>query len=295
MNTFLRNQITIRGNELHERIVNWIGMKDKSLSVFCHMLSSIGIVFPVTLAKNNQNTCVCTTGDGRLLTMSFVFKALDEYHELHISEGNRHYVYLYKDSCFSPCLKLVSTFTQKDSTTLYSHYENSICFWTVDLHDNIHIEICISEHKLCINDFDNSKHKMEDFLVNLTFPCTAQEIYEEILQTFSFKAPTVFCIPDINVKVQETLISRKRRTLSAVNSVNGRKVLYVINEGRVSYGISKSGTWFYTTPDVSCTYSSRKSHVSVSFADETKSCDYDITDIVTMATKKVNTIRGQID
>lgn len=307
MGIFSRSNVKISDSDLRKLVINWTGKKEQSIDVFCKLLQSIGIVTPVKLSNFNdkENSFDCITDDGKTLSLALWFGNWDDLSQLVVTEGELCSYYNYHDGSENVHLELQSTVIKRDNRGLYNYYCEFFCNRGVTLLDDYYVTVDVyepeprNENNVRILE---SKQSIENYLLGLTFPCTAQDIYEKVMELYGFDNDIVTTIKSIKVSVEKILSkdkngnADKKRTMSAIFMNYGKVYQYVINEDEVAYSIAKNGDWFYATPYARYNFSSETNRISVTIeADETEVCAISNADMIKTASEKVNSIRGKIN
>lgn len=307
MDIFSRSAVKISDSNLRELVINWTGKDKQSIDIFGKLLQSIGIVTPVTLSNSNEeeNSFNCVTSDGKTLSLTLFFGGWDDFPRLIVSEGELSSCYNYWDWDKTPHLELQSTGFQRNNRSLYNYYCKYFCNRNVTLPGDYYVTVNVYEPEPHNENYVRvlgSKMSIENYLLDLTFPCTAQDIYERVMELYGFDDSVVSTIESIKVSVAK-IISKdemgnalKKRTLSAFFMKYGKIYQYVVNEDDVAYSISKNGDWFYSTPCVRYAFSAATNRISVTIeADERAVCAINNAAVIETARKKIDAIRGKIN
>lgn len=307
MGIFSRSNVKISDSDLRKLVINWTGKKEQSIDVFCKLLQSIGIVTPVILHNFNdkENSFDCITNDGKTLSLALWYGNLDDFPQLIAKDGELCSHYNYHDWSENVHMELQSTVIERNNSRLYNYYCEFFCSRNLTLPGDYNVTVNVYEPKPrnenSIRVLD-SKISIENYLLGLTFPCTAQDIYEKVMELYGFDDSIVPTIESIKVSVEKILSKDKRgnadkkRTMSAIFMEYGKVCQYVINEDDVAYSIAENGDWFYATPYAHYSFSADTNRISVTIeADETAICAINNADMIKTACEKVNLIRNKIN
>lgn len=307
MSIFSRSNVKISDSDLRKLVINWTGKKEQSIDVFCKLLQSIDIVTPVTLSNFNakKSSFDCIADDGKTLSLTLWSGCFDALPQLIAKEGNLYSYYNYLNCSENVHLELQSKIIERNNSSLYNYYSKLFCHRKLTLPGDYYVSIDVDEPEPRSNDSIrvlDSKLSIENYLLGLTFPCTAQDIYEKVMELYGFDDSIVHTIQSITVSVEKILSkdkygnADKKRTMSAIFMEYGKVYQYIINEDDVTYSISENGNWFYTTPYAHYSFSADTNRISATIeADATAICSINNADMIKTACEKVNSIRGKIN
>lgn len=307
MGIFSRSNVKNSDSDIRNLVINWTGKKEQSIDVFYKLLQSIGIVTPVKLSNFNdkENSFDCVTDDGKTLSLALWYGSFDDFSQLIVKEGELCSHYNYHDWSENVHLELQSTVIERNNSRLYNYYCEFFCNRNLTLPGDYYVTVDVYEpeprNENSVRVLD-SKLSIENYLLGLTFPCTAQDIYEKVMELYGFDDSIVPTIQSIKVSVEKILSKDKRgnadkkRTMSAIIMKYGKVYQYAINEDNVAYSIAENGNWFYATPYARYSFSADTNHISVTIeSDETTVCAINNADMMKTACEKVNSIRGKIN
>lgn len=271
------------------------------------MLQSIGIVTPIALSNldSEKNSFDCVTGDGKTLSLSLWYGSIDDFPTLVVNDGNLCSRYDYYDWGKNLHLELSSTVIKRNGSKLYNYYYDIFCSRYLTLPGDYYVTVKMYDPTPCNENsvrFFDFRQSIEDYLIGLRFPCTAQDIYKKVMKLCSFDSNIVSSIKCINISVYK-ILSRdekgnidKKHTMSEVAIEYGKVHKYVINENDVVYSISKNGDWVYSTPFVCYSFSANNNHIAVTIdADKDVVCTISNAEMIKTACEKVNSIRDKIN
>lgn len=307
MGIFSRSNVKISDSDLRKLVIDWTGKEEQSIDVFCKLLQSIDIVAPVTLRNFNaeEHSFDCITDDNKTLSLTLYYGNIDDFSQLIVKEGKLYSCYNYLNCRENIHLELQHKAIERNNSSLYNFYSRFFCHRNLTLPDDYYVSIDVDEPEPR-NDKNvrvlDSKQSIENYLLGLTFPCTAQDIYEKVMELYGFDDSIISKIQSIRVSVEKILSKNmhgnadKKRTMSAIFMKYGKIYQYVINEGDVAYSIAESGNWFYTTPYAHYSFSADTNRISATIeADATAICAINNADMIKTACEKVNSIRGKIN
>ena len=307
MSIFSRSNVKISDSDLRKLVINWTGKKEQSIDVFCKLLQSIDIVTPVTLSNFNakKSSFDCIADDGKTLSLTLWSGCFDALPQLIAKEENLCSYYNYLNCSENVHLELHSKIIERNNSSLYNFYSKFFCHRELTLPGDYYVSIDVDEPEPRSNDSVrvlDSKLSIENYLLGLTFPCTAQDIYEKVMELYGFDDSIVHTIQSIKVSVEKILSkdrygkADKMRTMSAIFMKYGKVYQYAINEDDVAYSIAENGNWFYTTPYAHYSFSADTNRISAAIEeDATVICSINNADMIKTACEKVNSIRGKIN
>ena len=308
MGIFSRSNVKISDSDIRNLVINWTGKKEQSIDVFGKLLQSIGILTPVKLGNFNdkENSFDCITDDGKTLSLALEYGGLDvSFPQVIVKEGELCSHYNYDKWSENIHLELQFTVIERNNSRLFNYYCEFFCDRKLTLPSDYYITVDVYEPEPCNKNrvrVLDSKLSIENYLLRLTFPCTAQDIYEKVMELYGFDDSIVPTIQSIKVSVEKILSKDKRgnvdrkRTMSAIIMKYGKVYQYTINEGDVVYSIAENGDWFYATPYACYSFSADTNYISVTIeADETAVCAINNADMMKTACEKVNSIRSKIN
>lgn len=305
MSIFSRNKVHISNDEIRKIVIKWTGKGIRSLGVFGKLLQSVGIATPVTLCDfiYSKKSFECHTYDDKVLSIRLSPETSDRFGQLTVVEGKISFHYRYNKSTKS--LSLTSIVTERNNRSLSISYTDSYYRRELTLPDDYYVTVIISDSVPRNTNNSNifeCKQGIEKYLFGLAFPCTAQDIYQKIMELYGFDNDIIPQIESIKVSV-EKILSRnddghadKKRTMSEILTRFGNVFNYVINEDNIVYGINNHGDWFYSTPNAYYDFSLDTNSVSVTIkGHETEVCAINNSDMLKLAHEKINTIRDRIN
>ncbi len=307
MGIFSRSNVEISDSNLRNLVITWTGKEEQSIDVFCKLLQSIGIVTPVILSNFNDEEASfdCITDDGKTLSLALWNAGLDGGSQLIVKEGKLCSCYNYNNRSKNVHLELESTAIERNNNRLDNFYCKSFCSRILTLSGDYCVTVDVAEPEPRDKNnvlVMNPKLSIDNYLLGLTFPCTAQDIYEKVMKLYEFDDSIIPSISSIKVSVEKILSkdnsgnASKKRTMSAIFMKHGKVYQYVVNEDDVAYSIAKNGDWFYSTPYAHYSFSADTNRISVAIeADKTTICALNNADVIKTACEKVNSIRGKIN
>lgn len=236
MDIFSRNNVKISDSNLQKLVINWTGKKEQSIDFFCKLLQSIGIVTPITLSNFNDedNSFDCITDDGKTLSLALRYRMYgdtNDFSQLIAKEGELCSYYNYHAWSKNVHLELQSTVIERNNSRLDNYYCEFFCKRYLTLPDDYYVTVNVYEpeprNKNSIRVL-NSKLSIENYLLSLTFPCTAQDIYEKLMELYGFDDSIISKIEFIKVSVEKILSKYKngnperKRTVSTILMKYGR-------------------------------------------------------------------------
>lgn len=308
-------EVDLFRTDLHRWLAPGLSMKKcDPITTFGKLLKSTGkvtgILTPVTIggftgsSATKEFGCNCFTADGKCLTFEFLFSNPKKCNQLAVIEGNVYTVY---DFICVNTLKKSSETIKKDGIELTGEMNKCGYMRTVNIHGEYLVTVNMYEYseKDKLTDARNeispsclkSKDSIDDYLLNLSFPCTAEDIYYR-LQSDGFM------LYKLEIKVQKVIADGSRneiQILSARSTVNGKFSEYACTEGDETYGILNSGDWFYRMENeekgiVKCEYSLKTGNITTTvIMSGCGSCDERMNGLIYKAKEKVDTIREKIE
>lgn len=232
MEIFPQSKVRISNRKLRKYVASWVngGSITKSLNLLGDLLESIKIATPIMLCSFDSEThdCVFLTADRKYVTFRFLFPESLNCSRLCITTDDNYYIYDYMKSYHvkKPELSLHFSEVHHNGNKLCSLYHGNSCSYAVELpyHYIVHI-ILESDQPLMLL---NSKQRIENFLVNLSVPCTAQDIYPTILLLGNIDSHNIEKFRTIDINVSRTYCQNvsgqkgRPRTLSSVKMAYGK-------------------------------------------------------------------------
>lgn len=217
MDIVSRSNVKISDSDIEKLVINWTGMKEQSINVFCKLLQSIGIITPITLSNFNDedNSFDCITADGKTLSLALRYRMYgdtDDFSQIIVKERELCSYYNYHTWYKNIHLELQSTVIKRNNSRLHNYYCEFFCNRDLTLPDDYYVTVSVDEpeprNKNNIRVL-NSKLSIENYLLSLTFPCTAQDIYDKVMELYGFDDSIISKIPFIKVSVEKILSKRK--------------------------------------------------------------------------------------
>lgn len=309
-------QVDLFRADLHRWLAPGLSMKKcDPITTFGKLLKSTGkvtgILTPVTIGGFSGSSvtkefgCNCFTADGKCLTFEFLFSNAKKCNQLAVIEGDVYTVY---DFICGDTLRKSSETIKKDGIEITGEMNNYGYMRTVNIHGEYLVTVNMYEYDEKSHDVDvrelakphclKRKDVIDDYLLNLSFPCTAEDIYYRLLKI------DCFVLYKQELKVHKVIADGSRneiRILSARSIEDGKFSEYACTEGHKTYGISNSGDWFYRSEYgekgiAKCEYSSKTGNITTTvIIPEGFSCAESINDLVSDAKEKIDTIREKIE
>lgn len=305
-----QNGIKVADNNLRKLITSFVGKeKENPINLFCTLLESIGIVTPVTLGCLNQRdeSFNCITGNGKTLLMATRDGTTDDFDQLIIIEGEVSYYYDYLPFDSEERLELSSTTITKNDRKLHNYYYKFFCHRTLTLQNCYCVKVNVSEPEHRNADkirVLEHRQSIENYLLDLTFPCYAQNIYNKVMELYDFDDSIISTISSIDVSVEKILTKdrygRADKTLPfSVFSMKDGKIQHnsfgICRDGEC-YSIFSSGDWVYSNEYADCKFSATTNLLTATInVNETTISYINNTNIIKTAFEKINSIRGEIN
>lgn len=274
--------ISYDSEELRRLIVQWTENESWTPKTFLEILEEIGVKAPVRLSNldKEKNSFTCLSADGTTVGLELFFGDMFDFNsEVRITRGEEtlcYYVWSSSDTPDVVTIKKQIRILKRGNKKLESYYCEYFCHRTLYFGDTHILRVDVDEPAGSKDKNKTQKNAefIEEYLMDLSEPVSAQEIYKKVIQLLDFSKEDVqnsekIMIAYCTVETDEEGNKSKEEGRSIVYQRKGEMVDYGVLENGETFLVCRNGDWKYISDSVKIHFTADSGKCSVKMQNAT--------------------------